>query len=180
MSIAQGAGLNQNNDFETLHHGDCGKHKRSINDSGKRAYTRGLAVVFGSAPSRARCRVHRSAPQSPRRSGRSLRGHARTDWGAHRGHERGRGDRHRHDAHDKGFSGLPPADDNPRRRPANCARLRRHNRRSVAHPPIASGGAYLGLVPRRYQSGEVDYVGGISNAATGGCGPCCTRSPTRT
>ena len=23
-------------------------------------------------------------------------------------------------------------------------------------------GAYLGLVPRRYQSGEVDYVGGIS------------------
>jgi hypothetical protein len=137
-------------------------------------------LYSASAPSRARCRVHRSAPQSPRRSGRSLRGHARTDWGAHRGHERGRGDRRRHDAHDKGFSGLPPADDNPRRRPANCARLRRHNRRSVAHPPIASGGAYLGLVPRRYQSGEVDYVGGISNAATGGCGPCCTRSPTRT
>jgi transposase len=24
-------------------------------------------------------------------------------------------------------------------------------------------GAYLGLVPRRYQSGEVDYTGGISN-----------------
>jgi transposase len=23
-------------------------------------------------------------------------------------------------------------------------------------------GAYLGLVPKRYQSGEVDYVGGIS------------------
>jgi len=26
-------------------------------------------------------------------------------------------------------------------------------------------GAYLGLVPRRYQSGEVDYVGGISKGA---------------
>jgi hypothetical protein len=47
MSIAQGAGLNRNNDFETLHYGHCGKHKRSINDSGSRGYTRGLAVVFG-------------------------------------------------------------------------------------------------------------------------------------
>jgi transposase len=27
-------------------------------------------------------------------------------------------------------------------------------------------GAYLGLIPRRYQSGEVDYVGGISKGAT--------------
>jgi transposase len=39
-------------------------------------------------------------------------------------------------------------------------------------------GAYLGLVPRRYQSGEVDYVGSISKCAwTGGCGPCCTKPP---
>jgi transposase len=30
-------------------------------------------------------------------------------------------------------------------------------------------GAYLGLVPRRYQSGEVE---------TGGCGPCSTKPPT--
>jgi transposase len=28
-------------------------------------------------------------------------------------------------------------------------------------------GAYLGLVPKRYQSGEVDYVGGISKCGDG-------------
>ena len=39
-------------------------------------------------------------------------------------------------------------------------------------------GAYLGLVPRRYQSGEVDYVGGISRCGIDGCGPCCTKPPT--
>ena len=35
-------------------------------------------------------------------------------------------------------------------------------------------GACLGLVPKPYQSREVDYVGG----KTGGCGPCCMRPPT--
>ena len=39
-------------------------------------------------------------------------------------------------------------------------------------------GASLGLVPRRYQSGEVDYVGGISKCGIGGCEPYCTRPPT--
>ena len=28
-------------------------------------------------------------------------------------------------------------------------------------------GAYLGLVPRRYQSGEIDYTGGISKCSEG-------------
>ena len=28
-------------------------------------------------------------------------------------------------------------------------------------------GAYLGLVPRRYQSGEIDYTGGISKSGDG-------------
>jgi transposase len=32
----------------------------------------------------------------------------------------------------------------------------------VAKGPVRDVGAYLGLVPKRYQSGEVDYVGGIS------------------
>jgi hypothetical protein len=63
---------------------------------------------------------------------------------------------------DTGLGGLPPADDDPRRRPADRApfvaaiddpsRIRRS--RDI--------GAHLGLVPRRYQSGELDYVGGIS------------------
>jgi transposase len=39
-------------------------------------------------------------------------------------------------------------------------------------------GAYLDLVPRRYQSGDVDYVGGISRCGIDGCGPCCTKPPT--
>jgi transposase len=30
-----------------------------------------------------------------------------------------------------------------------------------------ANGAYLGLVPRRYQSGEVDYTGGISKCGDG-------------
>ena len=59
-------------------------------------------------------------------------------------------------------SAAPPANDHPRRRPVDRARFvaaiddpsRIHRSRDI--------GAYLGLVPRRYQSGEVDYVGGIS------------------
>ena len=40
--------------------------------------------------------------------------------------------------------------------------LCRRNRRSLAIRRSRDVGAYLGLVPKRYQSGEVDYVGGIS------------------
>jgi transposase len=32
-------------------------------------------------------------------------------------------------------------------------------------------GAYLGLVPRRYQSGEIDYTGGISKWRSAGTNP---------
>jgi transposase len=39
-------------------------------------------------------------------------------------------------------------------------------------------GAYLGLVPRRYQSGEVDYTGISQSATTAECAPSCTRPPT--
>jgi transposase len=38
--------------------------------------------------------------------------------------------------------------------------------------------AYLGLVPKRYQSGRSTTSAAARNAATGGCGPCCTRPPT--
>ncbi len=39
-------------------------------------------------------------------------------------------------------------------------------------------GACLGLVPRRFQSGEIDYVGASPSVGIGGCEPCCTRPPT--
>jgi hypothetical protein len=36
-------------------------------------------------------------------------------------------------------------------------------------------GAHVGLTPKRYQSGEIDYDGGVSKCAT----PCCARCSTR-
>ena len=36
-------------------------------------------------------------------------------------------------------------------------------------------GAHVGLTPKRYQSGEVDYDGGCPSVAT----PCCARCSTR-
>jgi transposase len=38
-------------------------------------------------------------------------------------------------------------------------------------------GAYLGLILRPYQSGEVDYVGSISDVEIGVCEPSCPRPP---
>jgi transposase len=38
-------------------------------------------------------------------------------------------------------------------------------------------GAYLGLVPRRYQSGEIDILAASPNAATGGSAHYSTRPP---
>jgi transposase len=59
--------------------------------------------------------------------------------------------------------GLPPADDNLGRRAVDRARL---CRAAIDDPSRIRRsrdiGAYLGLVPKRYQSGEIDYVGGIS------------------
>ena len=57
---------------------------------------------------------------------------------------------------------MPAAHDHPRRRPTDRARLCGDNRRSLAHPPVPGRRHLFGLVPRRYQSGEVDYTGGIS------------------
>ena len=84
-----------------------------------------------------------------------------------RGDDRSRGDRRRHQAHDDGVGSLPKAHGNSRRRPTDRPRLCRRHRRSLAHPPITrrrrlSGPGRLGLVPKRYQSGVVDYIGGIS------------------
>jgi transposase len=39
-------------------------------------------------------------------------------------------------------------------------------------------GAYLGLVPKRYQSGEVDYTGRISKCGDRRVRTSCTRPPT--
>ena len=39
-------------------------------------------------------------------------------------------------------------------------------------------GAYLGLVPRRYQSGEIDYAGSISRCGDRRVRTCSTRRPT--
>ena len=74
----------------------------------------------------------------------------------------GRRDRGGYQTYDKSLGGLPPADDNPSVGQLTAlafvaaiddpSRIRRS--RDV--------GAYLGLVPRRYQSGEIDYVGSIS------------------
>ena len=49
----------------------------------------------------------------------------------------------------------------------------------ISADPRDIGWLYLGLVPRRYQSGEVDYTGGISKCGDGrGANPACTRPPT--
>ena len=53
----------------------------------------------------------------------------------------------------KCFGGLPPAHDDPKRRPTHRACLCRGTRRSVAPPAIARF-VDLGLVPKRYQSGR--------------------------
>jgi transposase len=36
-------------------------------------------------------------------------------------------------------------------------------------------GAYLGVTPRRYQSGDVDCAGRISKCGDGFCAPICSR-----
>jgi transposase len=46
-----------------------------------------------------------------------------------------------------------------------------------AFPRSRDVGAWIGLTPRRYQSGEVDYEGHISRR--GGCAPCSLRPPWR-
>jgi hypothetical protein len=89
-----------------------------------------------------------------------LRRHAGFECCAHRCDECGRRDRRRHKAHDKGLRSLPPADDHP-----GVGQLTAVAFAIDDPPPIRRSrdiGAYLGLVPRRYQSGEVDYTGGIS------------------
>jgi transposase len=57
---------------------------------------------------------------------------------------------------------LPPADDHSRRGTVDRSRFVA----AIDEPSLIRRsrdiGAYLGLVPRRYQSGEVDYIGSIS------------------
>jgi transposase len=74
------------------------------------------------------------------------------------------------ETHDKSLGGLPPAHDHP-----GVGRLTALASVAAIDDPSRIRrsrdiGADLGLVPRRYQSGEVDYVASISKCGTGGCG----------
>jgi hypothetical protein len=73
----------------------------------------------------------------------------------------GRRDRRRHETYDKSLSGLPSADDHPRRRPTDRARLCGRNRRSFAYPPIARRRRLSWPSPKTVSVGKVDYTGGI-------------------
>jgi transposase len=124
---------------------------------------RGLAVVFGIRLPRALTAafIDNALKASEGIAGLSvaMRG---SDWRANRRDDCRRRDRRRHETYDKSLGGLRrlmtipgvgqltalafvAAIDDP-------SRIRRSR----------DGGAYLGLVPRRHQSGEVDYVGRIS------------------
>ena len=116
--------------------------------------------VRNPAASRAHRSLHRSGSKEARGSPVCLPPWG-SDCGANCREDGNCCDRHGREADGAGLGGLAPADDNPRRRPSDSARLCGRNRRSFAHPPIPRH-RHLGLVPRRYQSGEVDYVGSIS------------------
>jgi transposase len=98
---------------------------------------RGLAVVFGIRLPRALTAafVNQALQASEGIAGLSA-AHAGIDCGTNRGDDCGRCDRRRHETYDKSLGGLPSADDHPRRRPTDRARLCGRNRRSFAHPPI--------------------------------------------
>ena len=123
--------------------------------------------VRGPTASRAHDCIHRPGSQSQRRGRGAVRRYAGFECCARRCDDCGRRDRRGHQTHDKGLCGLPSAHDYPRRRTVDRvafvaaiddpSRIRRS--RDI--------GAYLGLVPRRYQSGEVDYTGGISKCGDG-------------
>ena len=137
---------------------------------------RGLAVVFGVRLPRALAATFIDNALKGAGEGISLvpLPPCGGDCGTNRSDDGGRRDRYGHETHDKSLGGLLPADDHPRRRPTDRARLCGRNRRSFAHPPIPeTSAAYLGLVPTRHQSGELESP----NAAIGGCGPLCTRLP---
>jgi hypothetical protein len=74
----------------------------------------------------------RASAQGERGHHRPLCRHAGSRCGAGRGACCGRGDRCRHEADGQSLGGLPPADDNPRRRSVDRSRLHRGNRRSCA------------------------------------------------
>jgi Transposase IS116/IS110/IS902 family len=73
-----------------------------------------------------------------------------------------RSDRCRHQEVNQGFQCLPTVDDDTWRWPSYSAGLHGGRRRSRTLQTVSRSGAYLGLVPRRYQFGEVDYTGSIS------------------
>ena len=130
------------------------------------------------AASRSHCRLHRSGSQSQRGGRRTLRRHARTDCGPNRGDDRSRVDRRRHQAHDDGVGSLPKAHGDSRRRPTAALAFALQStipRASADHETSAPISASF---QNDTSPGKSTDVGGISNAETGGCGPCCMRPPT--
>lgn len=75
------------------------------------------------------------------------------------------GNRWQHQERRETFHGMPPANDSPRRREPDRARVLRGGGRFRRSRDL---GAYLGLVPRRFQSGEVDDMTECRNAAPAG------------
>jgi transposase len=93
---------------------------------------RGLAVVFGIRLPRALTAAFvKPGSQSKRRDRGSLGRHAGFDRRADCRNDGGCCDRRRYEAHDKGLGGLPPADDDPRRRPTDRACFCGRDRRSL-------------------------------------------------
>ena len=105
------------------------------------------------AASRAHRSLHRPGSQGKRGDRWPLCRYAGFDCGANRRDDGGRRDRRGHETDGEGLGGLPPADDDPRRRPTDRARLCGCDRRSLAHPPIPRCRRLSGLGPQAISVG---------------------------
>ena len=144
----------------------------------RKSDTRFGGRVRGPAASRAHRRLRRSSSQGKREGCWSLCRHAGSDCGANRRDDGSRCDRRGHETDGKGLGGLQPADDYPRRRPADRARPCGCDRRSFAHPSIPRCRRLSGPGPKAVSVGRGRLRRQQSrNAGTGACEPCCTRPP---
>jgi transposase len=122
---------------------------------------RGLAVVFGIRLPRALTAAFVNQALKASEGIAGLSAAMRGLIAARTADDGGRRDRRRHETYDKSLSGLPSADDHPRRRPTDRARLCGRNRRSFAYPPIARRRRLSWPSPKTVSVGKVDYTGGI-------------------
>jgi hypothetical protein len=105
------------------------------------------------AASRAHRSLHRQGSSDKRGDRWSLCRHAGSDRRADCRNGGGHRDRRGHETYGKGLGGLPPADDNPRRRPTDRSRFCGRSRRSLAHPPIPRHRRLSGLGPQAVSVG---------------------------